>query len=176
MRFSACDDALELRLVDGERLLDKDVLACRKRLADERGVQVVAGDDEDGVDLGVGQDLAMVGGGVSEAEAPGDISAAQAGGGRDAMQLDAADLLQSWQEDALGEAPGADEADAALGGLASDRAVVGGEAAHGKRGALLGVGEEDAEVGLLPFQNGVGAERLADLEAVSDEGLGRDTA
>ena len=48
----------------GQRLLHVDVLAGRQCLQGQRHVHVVAGGDDHGLDLGVGEHLAVVGAGV----------------------------------------------------------------------------------------------------------------
>ncbi len=79
-------------------------------------MHVVTGGDEHGRRIGIRQDVLVLRGRVGEIEFLGHMGSAQAGGGRDAGQLDAVDFFQPGQKDGLGEVAGADEPDPAAAG------------------------------------------------------------
>ena len=113
-------EALELFLVEGERLLDEDRLARVERRSGEARVARVARGDHDGVDRLVREELVRVRGRSLEAEARGDVGGGEAGLGRDRGELRPR-VLQSGNQRRARECSGADEADADGSGARAPR-------------------------------------------------------
>ncbi|MOA06567.1 hypothetical protein D3C78_1262110 [compost metagenome] len=95
--------------VDGQRLLDENILASLQRLAHETCVAIVAGDDGHGIDGRVGQHGAHVGGGFGKASLLAVDHAVDAAGGDDGMELRSR-CLEGRNQHARGIVAGTDEA------------------------------------------------------------------
>ena len=104
------DERLELGRGERHGLLDEDVLAGGDRRGDERRVQMVGGEDEDGVEVGIGDEL----GGAGEragAVAGGDRGGEPGRGVGDGGDSEARVVGEERQVHELGDFAEADEAD-----------------------------------------------------------------
>ena len=162
------DDRVQLLAGGGQRLFDEDVLAGFQRLDGQRRVGVMAGGNEDDVGVRVGQNLPRLGRRIGKAELPRRVLAAEPGRGHHAGQADAGLAPDFRQQHRLGEVPGADEADAERPGLRCDRPR-GQIHPPGRFAAVVGIAQDDPDVGLLPVDQRVGLLGLRDAEAMGDE-------
>ena len=98
------DDLRKACLVDGERLLDEHMLAGAQRFRGHRGVLMVPGGDEHGIDAGRGQHLAIVGGAIGRIVFARNRQRGQPLPRRQRiLERDARHGLEARQQDSLGD-------------------------------------------------------------------------
>ena len=105
------DDLLAVGDGAGHRLFEEDVLAGFERGDRRLGVLVPHGDDRDGVDLGVGEQLAVVGEGLLHAEFLGELGEPAFGARAERRKLEVRDADDRLAMD-LAEPAEPDDADA----------------------------------------------------------------
>ena len=167
------DHPVDLLAVEAQRLLHQHRLARFQGAGRQFGVAVVAGGDENGIDIGVFQDRRRVGAGMGEAEGLPAFLGGRAAPGDHGVKTDAGHFLQFRQEHGAGKVAGPDDPENAPGGVCRRRRK--GRARRpcaGRRGVRrsAAVGQHHAQVGLVGAgDHGVGRLRLVQGEAVADQ-------